>query len=45
MGRLWTKVAECNYKEFDRALAEQFIHGMDDEGIRSEGDIRIGGHL
>ena len=32
MGRLWTNVADCNYKEYGRLLTEQFIHGLDDEG-------------
>ena len=30
MGRLWIAVVECNYKEVDRELKEQFIHGLND---------------
>ena len=36
MGRFQTKAAECEYKEYDRLLTEQFIKGLDDEGITSE---------
>ena len=28
MGRLCVAVAECNYREMDRQLKEQFIHGL-----------------
>ena len=28
MGRLRTAVLECKYKEVDRQLKEQFIHGL-----------------
>ena len=28
MGRLCMAVAECNYKELDQQLKEQFIHGL-----------------
>ena len=29
MGRLHTKVADCEYKEYDRRLTEQVINGLD----------------
>ena len=28
MGRLWIAVVECDYKEVDRQLKEQLIHGL-----------------
>ena len=31
MGRLHTKAADCECGEYDRRLAEQFIHALDDE--------------
>ena len=31
MGRVCIKAAECNYKEHDRRLKEQFINGIDYE--------------
>ena len=31
IGRLWVAVAECNYKEIDCQLEEQFIHGLNDK--------------
>ena len=31
MGRLLVVVAECNYREIDRQLKEQFIHGLNDK--------------
>ena len=33
MGRLWLSARECNYKEIDRQLKEQFIHGLNDTEI------------
>ena len=33
MGQLRITVAECNYKELDRQLKEQFIHGLDDNDM------------
>ena len=36
MGRLCIKDAECNYKEHDRRLKEQFINGLDDKEITQE---------
>ena len=36
MGRLWTAAVECNYKEVDRQLKEQFIHGMNDRVLLDE---------
>ena len=36
MGRLCIKEGECNYKEHDRRLKEQFINGIDDEEIIKE---------
>ena len=35
-GRLWTKAAECEYKQYDRLLTEQFIGGLNDEGMIDE---------
>ena len=31
MGRLHVVAAECNYKEIDHQLKEQFIHGLNDK--------------
>ena len=39
MGRLHVAVAECNYREVDCQLKEQFIHGLDDK-VMLEGVIR-----
>ena len=36
MGRLRTAVVECNYKEIDRKLKEQFIYVSNDEGMLVE---------
>ena len=36
MGRLHVAVAECNYKEIDQQLKEQFIHGLNDKIILEE---------
>ena len=36
MGKLWIKVAMCNYKENDRWLKEQFIKGKNDIVMISE---------
>ena len=36
MGRLQTKVAECEYREYDRLLIEQFIDRLNDEGMNNE---------
>ena len=36
MGRLWLAVIECNYKEIDRQLREQFIHGLNDTDMLRE---------
>ena len=33
MGRLRIVAAECNYKEIDRQLKEQFIHGLNDKAM------------
>ena len=30
------QVAECEYKEYNRALAEYFIHGLGDEDMINE---------
>ena len=35
MGRLWTKADVGEYKEYDRKLTKQFIHGLDREGMIS----------
>ena len=36
MGRLHVEVAECNYREVDRQLKEQFIHGLNDKCMLDE---------
>ena len=36
MSRLRTALVKCNYKEIDRQLKEQFIHGLNDEEILAE---------
>ena len=36
MGRLWLAAVECNYKEIDRQLKEQFIHGLNDTQMLTE---------
>ena len=36
MGRLWLSVIECNHKEFNRQLKEQFIHGLNDTDMLGE---------
>ena len=36
MGRLWTRAAECEYKEYDRLLIKQFRGGLNDEGMLDE---------
>ena len=42
MGRLQTVVVECNYKEVDRQLKEQFIHGLNDRIMLDE-IVRVNG--
>ena len=36
MGRLCVAAAECNYRELDRQLKEQFIHGLNDKCMLDE---------
>ena len=36
MGRLKIAVVKCNYKEINRQLKEQFIHGLNDEEMLVE---------
>ena len=36
MGRLSVAVAECNYREVDQHLKEQFIHGLNDKVMLDE---------
>ena len=36
MGRLIIVAAECNYKEIDRQLKEQFIHGLNNKAMLDE---------
>ena len=36
MGRLCIKAAECNYKEHDRWLKQQFINALHNEEIMKE---------
>ena len=33
VGRLQLAAVECNYKEIDRQLKEQFIHGFNDNDM------------
>ena len=36
MDRLWLLVVECNYKELNTQLKEQFIHGLNDTDMLGE---------
>ena len=36
MERLCVVTAECNYRELDRQLKEQFIHGLNDKLMLDE---------
>ena len=36
MGRLWVAAVECNYKEVNRQLKEQFIHSLNDKCMLEE---------
>ena len=36
IGRLQTKVPKCRYKDPDRLLTEQFIGGLNDDGMTDE---------
>ena len=36
VARLWIAAVECNYKEVDRQLKEQFIHGLNDRVMLDE---------
>ena len=36
MGRLCVAAAECNYKEIDCQLKEQFTHGLNDKTMLDE---------
>ena len=36
MGRLHVAAAECNYREIDRQLKEQFIHGLNNKAMLDE---------
>ena len=36
IGRLWIAVVEYNYKEVDRHLKEQFMHGLNDRVMLDE---------
>ena len=36
MGRLRLAAVECNYKEIDRQLKEQFIHRLNDNDMPAE---------
>ena len=36
MGRLHVAAAECNYREIDRQLKEQFIHRLNDKDMLDE---------
>ena len=35
-GRLWLSAIECNYKELNRQLKEQFIYGINDTDMLAE---------
>ena len=41
MGRLRISVTECNYKDIDRQLKEQFIHGLNNNCMM----VKIGREL
>ena len=36
MGRLHVAAPECNYRELDRQLKEEFIHGLNDRCMLDE---------
>ena len=36
MGRLHVAAVECNYREVDRQIKEQFIHGLNDKCMLKE---------
>ena len=36
MARLRLAAVECNYKEVDRQLKEQFVHGLNDNDMLAE---------
>ena len=36
MGRLHVAAAECNFREIDQQLKEQFIHGLNDKVMFDE---------
>ena len=36
MGRLWEAAAECNYREIDQQLKEQYIHRLNDKVMLDE---------
>ena len=36
MGLMWTKAVGCDYTEYDRALTEEFIIGIGNEGMTGE---------
>ena len=36
MGRIRVAAIDCNYKELDRQLKEQFIHGLNDSDMLAE---------
>ena len=36
MGKFRTKATECQYKEYDRLVTEQFISGINDNGMIDE---------
>ena len=36
MGQLQTNAADCDHKEYERETTEQFMHKLDDEGLKSE---------
>ena len=36
IGRLWMKAPECDFKEYNRLQGEQFIYGLDSDGMISK---------
>ena len=36
MDRFWLAVTECNYKEIDKQLKKQFVHGLNDTDMLGE---------
>ena len=41
MGRVSMSTKECNYKEIDRQLKEQFTHGINDSDMSIKNNQRV----